>query len=375
MNNLEIENQLLRRQLQSLVDEARLNEKKWRRLDLLEKKLIATRGLPELIQTILEDYRSESETDAVTLVLSDPDHEVRHILEREMRGDGQIQGLVLLERLSDMGQSPHLGTFDTEHRHAIFDPWPVECLSMLLLPLMRQGQLVGSLNLASRHSERFTSDSSTDFLERLANIFSICLENSLNHERLKQVGLTDPLTGIYNRRYFETRCHEEIANVRRYLTSLTCMFLDIDKFKRINDEFGHPAGDEVIRNIAKLIKSQLRSNDILARFGGEEFVVLLPQTGIQRACEIAERIRHLIATKPLRLSDAKELPVTISIGIASLPEDISGNEAMIANDLISAADGALYLAKKGGRNRVVSEDGLGTPTVPQPNLTGLFRLN
>ncbi|MFA7399531.1 MAG: DUF484 family protein, partial [Sideroxydans sp.] len=201
MNNLEIENQLLRRQLQSLVDEARLNEKKWRRLDLLEKKLIATRGLPELIQTILEDYRSESETDAVTLVLSDPDHEVRHILEREMRGDEQIQGLVLLERLPDMGPSPHLGTFDTEHRHAIFDPWPVECLSMLLLPLMRQGQLVGSLNLASRHSERFTSDSSTDFLERLANIFSICLENSLNHERRKQVGLTDPLTGIYNRRY------------------------------------------------------------------------------------------------------------------------------------------------------------------------------
>ncbi|MFA7400189.1 MAG: GGDEF domain-containing protein, partial [Sideroxydans sp.] len=172
-----------------------------------------------------------------------------------------------------------------------------------------------------------------------------------------------------------TRCHEEIANVRRYLTSLTCMFLDIDKFKRINDEFGHPAGDEVIRNIARLIKSQLRSNDILARFGGEEFVVLLPQTGIQRACEIAERIRHLIATKPLRLSDTKELPVTISIGIASLPEDVSGNEAMIANDLISAADGALYLAKKGGRNRVMCEDGLETPIVPQPNLTGLFLLN
>ena len=356
MNSIEIENQALRRQLQLLMDEARVNEKKWRRLDQLEKQLISTHTLSDLIQVILSDYKAASETDAVTLVLSDPDCEIRHILEIEKPGGAELPGLVLMDRLDSEEFSPYLGSFDPAIDRAIFNPWPAECRSMVLLPLMRKNVLIGSLNLASCNAGRFARDSSTDFLERLANIFAICLENALNHERLKQVGLTDPLTGIFNRRYFESRCQEEIANIRRYKTPLTCMFLDIDKFKRVNDVFGHHAGDEVLRGVAAQIKSQLRSNDVLARFGGEEFVVLLPKTGLQTASEIAERIRITVAAQPFQVTSKDKQPVTISIGVSRVPDELDGDDMTIALKLISTADEALFLAKKNGRNKVVSEN-------------------
>jgi diguanylate cyclase (GGDEF)-like protein len=265
--------------------------------------------------------------------------------------------LVLLEKLPvhEAEPVPYLGSFDAEIERAIFDPWPSDCYSMLLLPLLRQGELVGSLNMASSNAERFAADRGTDFVERLANIFSICLENALNHERLNMIGLTDPLTGIFNRRYLETRCQEEAANVRRYRTQLCCMFLDIDKFKRINDTHGHIMGDEVLRKVASLIKSGLRSNDVLARYGGEEFVVLLPQTGIHHACEIAERIRCAIAAHAFSFDGCNELQVTISIGVAQIPAESEGSDLDIAHKLLAVADEALYLAKESGRNKVVGE--------------------
>ena len=351
--SLQTENRRLRQQLQTLLDEARLNEKKLLRLGQLEKRLIATRSLPELFQAILQDYKSTCDIDAVTLVLADPEYEITRILEGEKRETVETPGLVLLEKLATDNMHPYLGAFDMELQVAIFDPWPAGCQSMALLPLMRKDELIGSLNLGSCKAERFAADSGTDFLERLAAIFSICLENALNHERLKLVGLTDPLTGVNNRRYFETRFHGEISHARRHHLPLACMFLDIDKFKPINDNHGHLAGDEVLRNVASLIKLQLRSNDVIARYGGEEFVVLLPQTALLQACEIAERIRTTIAAQPSQPLPGKNLGVTISIGVAMLSEELAEDDRTSGQKLISSADAALYQAKENGRNRVV----------------------
>ncbi|HEU0186612.1 MAG TPA: DUF484 family protein [Gallionellaceae bacterium] len=353
---LHSENLRLRSQLQTLLDEARLNEKKLRRLDQLEQRLIATRSLAELIQVLLQDYKSACDIDAVTLVLADPEYEIARILENETRGLAPVPGLVLLEKLYSDKRQPYLGAFDAELPGAIFDPWPSGCQSMVILPLLRQGELVGSLNLGSCRAERFAADSSTDFLERLASIFSICLENALNHERLKLVGLTDPLTGVNNRRYFESRCRDEIAHARRHQAPLACMFLDIDKFKRINDTLGHQAGDEVLRNVARLIRLQLRSNDVIARYGGEEFVALLPQTALKQASEIAERIRSSVAAQPIQPLTGESLPVTISIGVSLLHVASSDDDQILAEKLLKDADAALYQAKEGGRNRVVSVD-------------------
>lgn len=371
-NALKTENDQLRQQLKSLLDEARLNEKKWRRLDQLEKQLIATRTLPMLLDVLLKNYKAACDTDVVTLVLSDPEYEITRILEREALDGSQISGLVLLDKPYTDNTTLYLGAFDTERPGAIFDPWPSNCRSMILIPLMQQGVLVGSLNIASGETERFTVEVSTDFLERLAVIFSICLENSLNHERLKLVGLTDALTGVYNRRYLETRCCEEVSNAQRHQRPLTCMFLDIDKFKRINDTLGHLAGDEVLRCVAQLIKSQLRNNDVMARYGGEEFVILLPRTALKQACEIAERIRYAIATHPIQATPREQIKVTISIGVSLLPEQSADDSKTAAQKLLALADEALYLAKESGRNKVVSDDNLPLSTVAKRGLVKLF---
>jgi diguanylate cyclase (GGDEF)-like protein len=355
-----VENQALRRQLQSLLAEARQNEEKMRRFDRLERRLIGVRSLSGLIRILLQDYRAVFDLDAVTLALADPEYEAARILESESRGGAQVAGLIFLEDAALLAQNfggrdaPLLGAYDPARHAGLFAAQSCTNASVALLPLMRQGALIGSLNLGSCEAGRFSSDSGTDFLERLAAIVAICLENALNHERLKQAGLTDPLTGINNRRYFDQRCREECTHALRHGLPLACMFLDVDKFKRINDGHGHQAGDEVLRGVAALVRSQLRSSDILARYGGEEFVVLLPQTGSPHAAEVAERIRAAIAAQSFQIQPGLSLEVTISIGVALLPGATAEKDAgKLAENLVAAADGALYRAKEEGRNRVV----------------------
>jgi diguanylate cyclase (GGDEF)-like protein len=164
-----------------------------------------------------------------------------------------------------------------------------------VIPLRRQQKLIGFLNLGSQHAERFQRSMATDFIERLGSVIAIALENVLNNEKLVYIGLTDPLTKISNRRYVEQRMLEEINRARRQQYSIACMFLDIDFFKRINDQFGHQGGDDVLCEVAARIKAELRLSDTLGRFGGEEFVALLINTRLEDALQVAERIRRSIA--------------------------------------------------------------------------------
>lgn len=362
--SLQTENETLRRELDSLLNEARRNEEKMRRFDRLERRLIGTRSLSELLHLVLADYRSEFELDTVSLVILDPAYEVARILE----GQGEAAtwpGLLLQEEgfllenffLGDF--SPRLAAFDAGQHASLFSPQEMPPTSVALLPLCCQGRLVGSLNLGSRAPERFSAGSGTEFLSRLAAIVAVCLDGAINHERLKLVGLTDPLTGVNNRRYFERRCEEEITRARRHAQPLSCMFIDIDRFKRINDTLGHQSGDEVLRQVAASVKGQLRGCDVLARYGGEEFVILLPQTAIRHACDIAERIRARVAARPIRTPAGQNLLVTVSIGVSALLEGAGDADcSLLAGRLIEEADKALYQAKEGGRNRVVSEHAL-----------------
>lgn len=359
-NALQIENQRLREQLQALFAEARLNGQKMHRFDQFERRLICTRSLEKLIQMLLCDFKNVFDHDAVTLALIDPEYEITRILEEEKRENVKMTGLILLEssavlvNLYGDNFRPFLGAFDAGQHSAILNSSSCGCVSVALLPLMSQGELTGGLNIGSHKAERFASGSGTDFLERLSTIFAICLENALNHERLKRIGLTDPLTGVNNRRYFESRCLEEITRAQRYGLPLACMFLDVDKFKRINDTFGHQAGDEVLRSVAKLIKLQLRAGDIMARFGGEEFVVLLPQTAACQACEIAERIRVAMSSYSFQSLFGKDIHVTISIGVSMLTADPAERDiGTLAKKFIGSADEALQQAKRDGRNKVV----------------------
>lgn len=357
--SLQIENRNLREQLRTLFAEARLNEQKMHRFDQFERRLIGTRSLEELIRILLHSFKAVFEHDVVTLALIDPEYEITRILEECNKGEAKMAGLVLLEshdvlaKLYGGNFRPFLGAFDAVRHRTLLNSSSCGCVSVALLPIMNQGELVGSLNLGSCTAERFATGSGTDFLERLASIFAICLENTLNHDRIKRVGLTDPLTGVNNRRYFESRCLEEITHARRHGLPLACMFLDVDKFKRINDTLGHQSGDKVLHNVAGLIKLQLRANDVMARYGGEEFIVLLPQTALAQACDIAERIRSAMSLHPFQSLSGEEIQVTISIGISMLAVEADKDNSALAEKFIGLADEALHQAKRDGRNRVV----------------------
>ena len=358
---LQFENYSLRQQLEGLLHEARQNETKMRRFDQLERRLIGARSLAELLEALLTDYKAAFGTEFVSLALIDREYEATRILEANP-GNESLDGLLLLqspELLEPLYQnqcSTYLCAFDPELHGPLFAAPAAAIASVALLPLMRQGELIGSLHLGSSMAERYGAAAGTDFLDRLAAVVALCLESALTQERLKRVGLTDSLTGVENRRYFEHRCLVEIGQVRRHRQPLACMFLDIDKFKRINDTHGHQSGDEVLRGVANVIQSQLRAGDTIARYGGEEFIVLLPQTNTLNALEIAERIRTAVAAKPFHSQAAKEVPVTLSIGLAMLPADTATDAIPAqAEMLVAAADRALYQAKHGGRNRVVGD--------------------
>jgi diguanylate cyclase (GGDEF)-like protein len=360
--DLYLENQLLRRQLKELLAQARKNEQKFQRLNAYELRLIGSGSLLDLAQRVVHDYRSFGGAELVTLAIVDPLYEAQRIL-RDQGASAQEQPQLIffgnedyLNRLYNISVTPKLGVYKASAHAALFPHAQRAPASVALLPLVRNNELIGSLNLGSYRKEHFTSNPATEFLERLAAIVAMSLENCMNLERIKRVGLTDALTGVSNRRFFDQRLHEEVARSMRHGVPLTCLLLDIDHFKGINDNHGHPAGDRVLIGIAERIRAQLRGSDVLARYGGEEFAVLLTQTGNKDAQDIAERIRRTVAESAFRVADDKTLPVSLSIGVATLHgkrEDTAG----ASSHLIECADQALYTAKHGGRNRVVNYEG------------------
>ena len=225
-----------------------------------------------------------------------------------------------------------------------------------MIPLIYKETLLGSINFGSAEADRFTKDHATDFLVHLGVIASFALENTVNRARLLRSGFTDVLTGWNNRRYLQVRLGEELARAKREESALTCLMIDIDHFKRINDDHGHAAGDEVLREIAHCIESQVRVSDVAARYGGEEFVVLLPDTDAEAGRRLAERIRIAVSADPFDLGNGQSKTITASIGVASaIPQRDDVDLKLLGESLLARADVALYAAKSDGRDRVAKE--------------------
>lgn len=359
-NALQNENRELRQQLGLLLEQARANQEIMQRYQEFDLQFIGADSFHDLIARIFETLSASSELDVVTLTLFDADHEIRRIL-----GDLQVDlslfpDLVFLEASTQLGwlhgrlQTPLLGRYHAGDYGACFPSPDITPASIAIVPLRRNRRLIGVLCMGSRDISRFAADMATDFIEHMASIVAVCLENVINTERLKHIGLIDPLTGVNNRRYIEQRLLEEVGRTRRQAYSLTCLYIDIDHFKKINDSAGHHGGDLVLREVALRIKAELRLSDALGRFGGEEFVALLIDAPLADALVVAERIRAGVADRPFALANGGTLKVTVSVGAATLiaPPRTDSLEA-IAEQLVSRADRALYQAKESGRNLVV----------------------
>ena len=349
----------LKQQLAVFVANARDNELILRRIQEQELQFIKSSGLEELLEAFFVDYRQRFHHDAVSLILLDPTYEVRRILDKLNIEQQRYPELHFaddedaLQSMFGRRLRPLLGCDPALYCNPLFTRQARPPASIAAFPLIRQARLIGSFNIGSRKARRYSKDTATDFLQRMVEIFAVCFENAINNEKIKLLGLLDPLTGVHNRRYFDQRLAEEVSQTLRQRKPLSCLFLDIDHFKRFNDDYGHQIGDRVLQEVANVIKSQMRLSDVLGRFGGEEFAILLTNTAQKEALEIAERIRQRIEQHQLQLDAHKPLHITLSAGCSTLDarEEIKGHEAL-GDQLIAAADTALYAAKEGGRNRV-----------------------
>ena len=359
--DLVAENSRLRRQLADLLEQARRNHQIMQRHQSFDLKFISASSFRELIESIFESLKESSGLDVITLSLIDEDYEIRRILVDLNMNLAEFPNLLFLHTPEELGelheqlQKPMLGHYAEEHHGAMF-PEPIDIpASVAIVPLIRNNILIGSLNFGSFDESRFVQNMATDFIEHMSCIVAICIENVINNERLKHIGLSDPLTGVNNRRYVERRLREEIGRTQRQNYPLSCLYIDIDHFKKINDKYGHQGGDEVLRDVAARIKAELRLSDALGRFGGEEFLVLLIDASADDALSVAERIRASMSELAFTLSTDQKLTVTVSVGVATLlgverDEEIE----MAAQQFIARADRALYQAKAAGRNKVIT---------------------
>ena len=358
MDDIGQENEALKRRLQELTAEAANNETILKRTQARELSLLRADSLAQLLRAMVDGLRESYSLDAVSVVLLDPQHEIRHLLvaggdrPQEFKQIFFVDSLIGLAPQLAVLHKPWLGPFVGADHHLLF-PGIVNLKSVALLPLPRKDLATGALCFGSRDPTRFTRHHGTDFLAHLGAVAAVCIENAVNRARLMRAGITDFLTGWHNRRYLQQRLKEELARAQRRDSTIACLMIDIDRFKGINDGYGHLAGDNALKEIAHRVESQIRSMDTAARFGGDELAILLPEASAAEAAKLAERIREAIAAAPFALTPQVERTLTVSVGVAAVcPGRHDTDLKAVADRLLADADAALYRAKALGRNRV-----------------------
>jgi diguanylate cyclase (GGDEF)-like protein len=220
----------------------------------------------------------------------------------------------------------------------------------MCVPMMAHGETLGMLYLdnAGKNSDAHLSESTQRLAKTLAEHAALALANLNLRETLRMQSVRDPLTGLYNRRYMEESLERELRRSTRKKSPVGVMMLDVDHFKRFNDSFGHEAGDSVLQTMANLLRTQIRGEDVVCRYGGEEFTLILPEASLEKTRERAEQLREAVKRVVSNFRGQSLEAVTLSIGVASFPENGNTGEA-----LLRAADLALYQAKEQGRDRVM----------------------
>jgi diguanylate cyclase (GGDEF)-like protein/PAS domain S-box-containing protein len=231
----------------------------------------------------------------------------------------------------------------------------------LCIPILAQGEALGILHFQATDEAPALADSELSFKTTFAGQVGLSVANIRLREALRTQSIKDPLTGLYNRRYLEEMLEREIRRAVRAEQALGLLMLDLDYFKKFNDTYGHDAGDTVLRETGTFLAKSIRAEDVVCRFGGEEFVIILPTADLSAACARAERIRSKLREMTVLHQGQSLGMITVSVGVAALPE-----HGTSPKELLEAADAALYRAKRDGRDRVVAAEPRQTPATQLP---------
>lgn len=334
---------------QTIMSILQENEKIAHRFFEIEKRILRVLNFTDFFEVLLAEIRrqfkvpyawitlienSEIEEFIQTLEISDQLRAQLNIANRATFED--LVGTHMTPLLVNHGLKPYRLLLPHDRNYAV--------KSIAIAPISLDGKIIGSLNQADISHRRFQPGIDTSLLEQLAVKVSLCLSNVTAHEKLRFLAYHDPLTGLLNRRVMESVLVREFARYQRYPNNLSLVFLDLDHFKHVNDVYGHDRGDDLLVYVAKGLLQMSRTTDVVSRYAGDEFVIILPQTTQDSAIQLMRRVCDFFLQNPMK-SNGLSIPVSISFGIASADNDGVVDPA----SLLKMADENLYEAKHASR--------------------------
>ena len=337
--------------LKEILETLRLNEEISRKFFEIEKNILSILNFKGLFERLLTEIQEKFGVPFVWISMIEKS-DIATLTQRLASSEILKERLNLTERSSFLriikkSAQPLLVNEHIERFHMLMPQnqlYPIG--SLAIAPLSLEGEIIGSLNQGDYSRTRYTPGMDTSLLEELGVKVSICMSNVLAHERLKTLAYWDPLTGVLNRRAMTRVLEREFKRAKRYKSPLSVVFIDVDDFKTVNDTYGHDMGDNLLQYVSTHLIELTRETDIVARFAGDEFVIILPNTGSQFAYTFVERHQVFFGEHPME-NRGTVIPVSISSGIAST-EDKTIKDA---STLLKRADEMLYQVKEANKKQ------------------------
>ena len=311
----------------------------------IETSILSIHNFRDLFEKLLTEIHERFNVPRVWIAMTE-DNDVWRLLDRMTPGGTfgerlRIVDAQAFEEIVGDGSAPILANEGLERYSSLLPEGTRDRPgSLAVVPLTFEGRAIGSLNLGDESPERYGPGMEVSLLRQLAVKVSICLANVMAHERLAMLAFRDPLTDLLNRRVMEQVLRREFDRAKRYGTELAVAFLDIDRFKEVNDRYGHDTGDEVLKWVGNRLLAMSRQSDVVARFAGDEFVVILPNTSADRAYRFVDRLQTFFLSTHLA-HEGTVIPVSVSCGVATMAD--TGIADAVA--LLKKADERLYQSK------------------------------